>query len=132
MSQSSSTLLLFGATGDLARRMLLPSLYALHEDALIAEDLRIVGTARSEMSDAEFREITRWVRANTLERFGPVRSVPPVQVFEIAFEGIQASTRHKSGIALRFPRMARWRTDKPVSEINTLADLKALLALLGG
>ncbi|MBB3033840.1 glucose-6-phosphate dehydrogenase [Alteriqipengyuania lutimaris] len=59
MSQSSSTLLLFGATGDLARRMLLPSLYALHEDALIAEDLRIVGTARSEMSDAEFREMAR-------------------------------------------------------------------------
>ena len=56
----------------------------------------------------------------------------PELVFEIAFEGIQASTRHKSGIALRFPRMARWRTDKPVSEINTLADLKALLALLGG
>ena len=88
--------------------------------------------AYSGLTDAEFREITRWVRANTLERFGPVRSVPPVQVFEIAFEGIQASTRHKSGIALRFPRMARWRTDKPVSEINTLADLKALLALLGG
>ncbi|MFP1630116.1 ATP-dependent DNA ligase [Zhengella sp. ZM62] len=88
--------------------------------------------AYSGLTDAEFREITRWVRANTLERFGPVRSVPPVQVFEIAFEGIQASSRHKSGIALRFPRMARWRTDKPVSEINTLADLKGLLASLGG
>ena len=72
-----------------------------------------------------------WVRANTLERFGPVRSVPAVQVFEIAFEGIQASTRHKSGIALRFPRMARWRRDKPVGEINTLADLKAMLAAYG-
>ena len=88
--------------------------------------------AYSGLTDAEFREISRWVRANTLERFGPVRSVPPVHVFEIAFEGLQASSRHKSGIALRFPRMARWRTDKPVSEINTLADLKALLAAHGG
>lgn len=87
--------------------------------------------AYSGLTDAEFREITRWVRANTLERFGPVRSVPAVQVFEIAFEGIQASTRHKSGIALRFPRMARWRRDKPVGEINTLADLKAMLAAYG-
>lgn len=83
--------------------------------------------AYSGLTDAEFNEITRWVRANTLERFGPVRSVPAVQVFEIAFEGIQRSTRHKSGIALRFPRMKRWRKDKPASEINTLADLEALL-----
>jgi len=83
--------------------------------------------AYSGLTDAEFKEITTWVKKNTLEKFGPVRRVPPFHVFEIHFEGIQKSTRHKSGIALRFPRMSRWRKDKPLSEINTLADLKALL-----
>ncbi len=87
--------------------------------------------AYSGMTDAEFRSMTAWVRKNTLERFGPVRSVPPVHVFELAFEGINKSTRHKSGIALRFPRMLRWRKDKLIEEANTLADLHALLALQG-
>ena len=87
--------------------------------------------AYSGLTDAEFREITAWVRKNTLERFGPVRRVTPEHVFEIHFEGIQASPRHKSGIALRFPRMARWRRDKPLAEANTLADLQALLAAYG-
>lgn len=87
--------------------------------------------AYSGLTDAEFREITAWVRKNTLERFGPVRSVTATHVFEIAFEGIQASTRHKSGVALRFPRMSRWRKDKPVAEANTLDDLKAMLAEYG-
>ena len=87
--------------------------------------------AYSGLTDAEFREITAWVRKNTLERFGPVRSVKAEHVFEIAFEGIQESTRHKSGVALRFPRMSRWRKDKPVSEANTLDDLKAMLAAYG-
>lgn len=87
--------------------------------------------AYSGLTDAEFREITAWVRKNTLERYGPVRAVRPEHVFEIAFEGIQESPRHKSGIALRFPRMARWRRDKPVGEANTLADLKAMLAAYG-
>ena len=87
--------------------------------------------AYSGLTDKEFREITAWVKKNTLQRFGPVRQVPPELVFEIAFEGIQRSPRHKSGIALRFPRMARWRTDKPVAEANTLADLEALLTSYG-
>ncbi|MBS0126577.1 ATP-dependent DNA ligase [Thetidibacter halocola] len=87
--------------------------------------------AYSGLTDAEFAEITRWVRKNTLQRFGPVRQVRPEHVFEIAFEGIQASPRHKSGIALRFPRMARWRHDKSVDEANTLDDLRALLAAHG-
>ncbi len=87
--------------------------------------------AYSGLTDAEFAEITRWVGRNTLERFGPVRRVPPVQVFEIGFEGIQASPRHKSGIALRFPRMLRWRRDKPADEIDTLDTLRALLAAAG-
>lgn len=87
--------------------------------------------AYSGLSDAEFRAITAWVRKHTTERFGPVRAVRPELVFEIAFEGIQASPRHKSGVALRFPRMARWRHDKPVSEIANLDDLKAMLAQYG-
>ncbi|MEM6825094.1 MAG: ATP-dependent DNA ligase [Pseudomonadota bacterium] len=87
--------------------------------------------AYSGLTDAEFREITSWVRKNTLERFGPVRRVTPEHVFEIHFEGIHASPRHKSGIALRFPRMARWRRDKPVAEANTLDDLKAMLEVYG-
>lgn len=83
--------------------------------------------AYSGLTDEEIREVDRWVKTNTVERFGPVRSVKPQLVFEIAFEGIQRSTRHKSGIALRFPRMARWRKDKVASEANTLGDLNALL-----
>jgi DNA ligase-1 len=83
--------------------------------------------AYSGLTDAEFTEITRWVQTHTLERFGPVRKVPAELVFEIGFEGIQASPRHKSGIALRFPRMLRWRRDKSVDEIDTLDSLRTLL-----
>lgn len=88
--------------------------------------------AYSGLTDAEFAEITKWVQKHTLERFGPVRRVPPELVFEIGFEGIQASPRHKSGIALRFPRMLRWRHDKPVDEIDTIDSLRALLLAQGG
>ncbi|MEW9919481.1 ATP-dependent DNA ligase [Marimonas sp. MJW-29] len=87
--------------------------------------------AYSGLTDAEFREITAWVRKNTQQRFGPVRQVTPTHVFEIAFEGIQASSRHKSGVALRFPRMKRWRKDKPLQEANTLDDLKDMLRTYG-
>ncbi|MEZ5755139.1 MAG: ATP-dependent DNA ligase [Paracoccaceae bacterium] len=88
--------------------------------------------AYSGLTDQEFGEITRWVQKNTLERFGPVRRVTPELVFEIGFEGIQESPRHKSGIALRFPRMIRWRKDKPPSEIDTLETLRGLLAQAQG
>ncbi|MGR3571545.1 ATP-dependent DNA ligase [Brevirhabdus sp.] len=88
--------------------------------------------AYSGLTDAEFRKITAWVRRNTQAKFGPVRQVTPEHVFEIAFEGIQESTRHKSGIALRFPRMARWRHDKPKEEANTLDDLKEMLRAYAG
>lgn len=87
--------------------------------------------AYSGLTDKEFREITAWVRKNTLQRFGPVRQVTPHHVFEIAFEGIQASSRHKSGVALRFPRMLRWRKDKPLAEANTLDDLNEMLRVYG-
>jgi DNA ligase 1 len=83
--------------------------------------------AYSGLTDEEIREVDRWIRQNTIEKFGPVRSVKPELVFEIAFEGIAKSTRHKSGIALRFPRINRWRKDKPIREANTLDDLTALL-----
>lgn len=87
--------------------------------------------AYSGLTDDEIREVDRWVKQHTVERFGPVRSVKPELVFEIAFEGINRSSRHKSGIALRFPRMARWRKDKVAKEANTLSDLNALLKISG-
>ncbi|HVF63171.1 MAG TPA: ATP-dependent DNA ligase [Casimicrobiaceae bacterium] len=82
--------------------------------------------AYSGLSDAEIRKVDAWIRGHTLERFGPVRRVEPVQVFEIAFEGVQSSARHKSGIAVRFPRIVRWRTDKAASEADTLVRLHDL------
>ncbi|MBI3411418.1 MAG: ATP-dependent DNA ligase [Planctomycetes bacterium] len=83
--------------------------------------------AYSGLTDEEIREVDRFVRNHTLERFGPVRRVEPTLVFEIAFEGIQKSTRHKSGIAVRFPRMARWRHDKKAEEADTLERLKGMI-----
>jgi DNA ligase-1 len=83
--------------------------------------------AYSGLTDQEIVEVDHWVKRNTLEKFGPVRSVKAELVFEIAFEGINASPRHKSGIALRFPRILRWRRDKKKEEINTKDDLLQLL-----
>jgi DNA ligase-1 len=84
--------------------------------------------AYSGLSDAEFAEVDSVIRATTLDKFGPVRSVVPSLVFELGFEGLQRSSRHKGGIALRFPRMLRIRHDKPLHEADTLATLEALLA----
>ncbi|RJQ74169.1 MAG: ATP-dependent DNA ligase [Desulfobacteraceae bacterium] len=86
-----------------------------------------IAKAYSGLTDEEIREVDRFIRTHTVERFGPVRAVTPDLVFELAFEGIQPSTRHKSGIAVRFPRIARWRKDKAPKEADTLASLKALL-----
>ena len=83
--------------------------------------------AYSGLSDAEIQEVDRFIQRNTRERFGPVRAVRPALVFEIAFEGIRASTRHKSGVAVRFPRILRWRRDKTIEDADTLETLKALL-----
>jgi DNA ligase-1 len=91
------------------------------------EQLVPFAKAYSGLTDEEIHEVDRWVRKNTIERFGPVRSVKPELVFEIAFEGINKSSRHKSGVAVRFPRIHRWRKDKKVSEVNTLNDLKQLI-----
>jgi len=87
--------------------------------------------AYSGLTDKEFAQVDNFVKRNSLEKFGPVRTVKPELIFEIAFEGIAASNRHKSGVALRFPRMSRWRKDKTVDEINTIEDLKAMLNIYG-
>ena len=84
--------------------------------------------AYSGLTDIEMGKVDAVIRKTTIESFGPVRSVTPTLVFELGFEGIARSPRHKSGIAVRFPRMLRWRTDKPVAEADTLQTLEALLA----
>ncbi|MFN7141447.1 MAG: ATP-dependent DNA ligase, partial [Limisphaerales bacterium] len=86
-----------------------------------------VAKAYSGLTDAEIRRVDAFVRNNTLDKHGPVRIVKPELVFELAFEGIQESTRHKAGIALRFPRMHRWREDKKPDEADTIETLRALL-----
>lgn len=87
-----------------------------------------VAKAYSGLTDKEIRRVDNFVRRNITERFGPVRGVVPKLVFELAFEGIQPSPRHKSGIALRFPRMARWREDKQAEDADTLDMLRSFLA----
>jgi len=87
-----------------------------------------VAKAYSGLDNEQIAELDRWIRGHTRERFGPVRSVEPVHVFELAFEGISRSARHKSGIALRFPRIHRWRRDLRVADADRLEDLVRLLA----
>lgn len=91
------------------------------------EELVPVAKAYSGLTDSEINRVDNWVRRNTLERFGPVRAVKPELVFELAFENIALSNRHKSGVAVRFPRIKRWREDKPYKEADTLDNLKALI-----
>ena len=86
-----------------------------------------VAKAYSGLTDAEIREVDAFIRAHTVDKFGPVRVVEPQLVFELHFEGIQRSTRHKSGLAVRFPRMRSWRRDKPPAEADTLDTLNALI-----
>lgn len=87
--------------------------------------------AYSGLTDKEIAAVDSFVKRNSIEKFGPVRTVKPEMVFEIAFEGIAKSNRHKSGVAVRFPRINRWRKDKPAEEINTLDDLRDLLDVYG-
>lgn len=110
----------------IARREPLP----VQPDRPLAEQpLQLVAFAKaySGLSDEEMRQVDAIVSRSTVDKFGPVRSVRPSLVFELAFEGIMRSSRHKSGVALRFPRISRLRTDKPLHECGTLADLQALL-----
>jgi DNA ligase-1 len=108
------------------RRALLHTDYTLavwDGDALVP-----FAKAYSGLTDAELARLDNWIRRNTVERFGPVRMVKPEQVFEVGFEGIQRSPRHKSGIAVRFPRILRWRTDKRAEDADSLATVQALIA----
>jgi len=91
------------------------------------DDLIPVAKAYSGLDDGEIRRLDHWIRRHTRERFGPVRSVAPEHVFELAFEGIQSSNRHKSGVALRFPRIARWRSDLAIADADTLPQVRELL-----
>ena len=94
------------------------------------EELVPFTKAYSGLTDKELVEVDSWVKKNTKEKFGPVRSVTPELVFEIAFEGINPSPRHKSGVALRFPRILRWRKDKTIKDANNKEDLLDLIQQL--
>ncbi|MES2569577.1 MAG: ATP-dependent DNA ligase [Verrucomicrobiota bacterium] len=93
-----------------------------HENKLVP-----IAKAYSGLSDAEILEVDAFVRASTIDKFGPIRAVKPELVFELAFEAVQESTRHKAGIAVRFPRISRWRQDKKPADADTLDNLRALL-----
>ena len=97
--------------------------FALWKDG----ELVPVAKAYSGLSNEEIEEVDGWVRAHTLEKFGPVRRVTPALVFELAFENVQRSTRHKSGVAVRFPRIARWRKDKTAADADGIERLLALI-----
>ena len=104
----------------------------LHTDLSFAlwdenDELVIFAKAYSGLTDEQFGELDNWVRRHTIERFGPVRSVEPEHVFEIAFEGVRRSNRHKCGVATRFPRIKRWRRDLSPKDADRLSDLKTLL-----
>ncbi len=97
--------------------------------AVWGEEEKLIPFAKaySGLTDKEIVEVDRFIKNNTVEKFGPVRTVTPQLVFEIGFEGINISSRHKSGIAVRFPRILRWRKDKPVKEADTLINLQSIL-----
>jgi DNA ligase-1 len=106
------------------------SLYTDYTFAVWDEERKLVPFAKaySGLTDAEIAQVDQAIRKTTIEKFGPVRSVTPSMVFEIGFEGIARSPRHKSGVAVRFPRILRRREDKAIEEADTLASLKNLLA----
>jgi DNA ligase-1 len=92
------------------------------------DELVPVGKSYSGFTDEELVRLDKFVRDNTTERFGPVRSVAPALVLEVAFDAVQRSARHKSGLALRFPRIARIRWDKPAAEADQVTTLESLIA----
>jgi DNA ligase-1 len=102
--------------------------FAVWDEGATPRALVPFAKAYSGLTDAEIREVDAFVRRHTLEKFGPVRSVEPTLVFELGFEGIAASPRHRSGVAVRFPRILRWRQDKPAEQADTLATLRSLLS----
>ena len=116
--------LIYAQPGSGRRATLLTDLtFALWEGG----ELVPVAKAYSGLTDEEIDRLDRWIRAHTVERFGPVRHVEPVHVFELHFENIAESSRHRSGIAVRFPRIARWRTDKKPEDADTVETLRAMI-----
>ena len=105
--------------------------FACWRDGPDGPELTPVGKAYSGFTDAELVELDRFVRAHTVERYGPVRAVTPKLVLEIAFDGVQPSTRHKSGVAMRFPRIKRIRWDKPMEEADRLETLERMIPAAG-
>lgn len=103
--------------------------YTDYTFAVWGEDGKLVPFAKaySGLTDEEIRQVDYFVKRNTIEKFGPVRTVKPELVFEIGFEGINTSSRHKAGIAVRFPRILRWRKDKKAEEADHLSTLNLLL-----
>ena len=103
----------------------------LHTDYTFAvwreDELVPVAKAYTGLDDAEIRELDAWIRRHTIDKFGPVRQVEPAHVFELHFDSAQRSTRHKSGVALRFPRIARWRRERASNSANTLTDVMAMI-----
>jgi DNA ligase-1 len=116
---------LIGAQRGHGRRA---SLYTDYTFGVWSSDKLVpVAKAYSGLSDEEILVVDEFVRKNTLEKFGPIRFVKPELVFELAFEAVQESSRHKAGIAVRFPRINRWRHDKKIAEADTLENVRALM-----
>ena len=84
-------------------------------------------SAYSGLNNEEIKELDKWIRKNTIEKFGPVRSVKAQMVFEISFENIQLSNRHKAGISVRFPRITKWRKDKNIKDADSLENARKLM-----
>lgn len=127
---TADAVLIYAQTGHGRRASLYTDYtFAVWDSAADNPERKLVPFAKaySGLTDAEMREVDAIIRKTTVEKFGPVRSVTPTMVFELGFEGISLSSRHKSGIAVRFPRMLRWRLDKPITEADTLQTLQALL-----
>jgi len=127
---SVDAVLVYAAKGQ-GRRT---ELYTDYTFAVWDDEKKLIPFAKaySGLTDKEISEVDKYIRQNTLEKFGPVRTVKPALVFEIGFEGINASSRHKSGIAVRFPRILNWRKDKPIEEADTLENLRLLLKTVQG
>jgi DNA ligase-1 len=121
----TADLVLIYAQAGHGRRATLYTDYTLA--ARDGDSLVPVAKAYSGLTDIEMRQVDRWIKQNTVAKRGPVRTVPPQLVFEIGFEGLRPSTRHRSGIAMRFPRILRWRHDKSPDEADSLESLKALI-----
>lgn len=127
---SIDAVLIYAQTGS-GRRANLFTAYTFAVWSDDHDELITIGRAYSGLTDKEFKELDAWIRSNTQQRFGPVRSVDPIHVFELGFDGIMTNEKSKSGMSLRFPRMLRWRKDKPVEEADTISTTRLLLKFEG-